>query len=79
LVEAMADSKPVDLGPPIRAEVVVHFRRVDGSCIRYERNLPLEVPRLRDHIDTVLNCDATGNWMPIEDRPCGSECVDHGG
>jgi hypothetical protein len=77
-----AETKPVDLGPPIRAEVVVHFRRVDGSCVRYERNLALEVPQLRTYIDAVLNVlngNAAGDWMPIEDRPCGSECVDHGG
>lgn len=74
-----ARERPVDLGPPIRAEVIVHFRRADGSCVRYERNLALEVPQLRTYIDAVLNGNALGDWVPIEERPCGSECSDHGG
>jgi hypothetical protein len=81
----MADSevyaKWVDTGPPIRAEVVVHFRRSDSSCVRYERSVPLEVlngPWIKA-IDTLLNDDHNGAPMEIGERPVGQECTDHVG
>ena len=69
--------KRVSLEPPIRADVVVHFRRPDGSCVRYERGVALEVAIWSRFIDQVLNSDGNGFPMPIGDRPVGSECTDH--
>jgi hypothetical protein len=70
---------PVDLGPPLRAEVTVHFRRADGSCVRYQRNLPLETKAWAWLIDHLLNSNWDGVPMELGDRPVGSECTDHVG